>query len=603
MSKQIESEKLLVKEVFQRFYRIPDYQRPYVWGTDQVNELLEDVYASSQLSLQENPSQYFIGSMVLHKKEKLDNGIKFTEYDLLDGQQRITTLLLLTAVVRDLTIDTNDARIKSCKESIYRMAVPDDNIPERLRIVFDIRKDVSEFIELHIKTDGGTNNITALNHLANNNNDSEIDISIRNMAKAILTIRDYFTGNDKLDSFYPYLRSNVVMIYVAADELDDAFRLFTIMNNRGVKLRSSDILKADNLALVKDESKRKEYAKEWEEIENYFGDDFDNFLSQLRTVLVKTKANLTLLKEFEENIYKPKSFDKSTKQFTSLPPIINKGEDTFKFIKKYYDNYIELFDKDNYSFNNSFKYKNLLTIMEKGLEADYWVAPLLRFYDKFKSEKIIDFLALLDNKFSADWITGLSPTVRIENINAIIKRIDNSSSADEVMQSIEMQFSSSDLLRILSGDIYSKRFARYILLKLDYMFLGETAKLSLPDIISIEHILPQNPSADSQWVIDFSNDDRANLTNKIGNLVLISRKKNSSQGNKDYIKKKDNYFKNKVEVFSNSVRVLSNNSEWKPTNLIAHHVEVLKKLLDCYGIQKTDEDIKDLLIVLKNNKY
>ncbi len=600
MSKQIESEKLLVKDVFQRFYRIPEYQRPYVWGSDQVTELLDDVYASSQSNRQENQSQYFIGSLVLHKKEKLENGIKFIEYDLLDGQQRLTTLLLLTAVVRDLTPASHEARIKSCKESIYRMAVPDDNIPERLRIVFDIRKEVSEFVESYIKTDGGTNKIEDLIKLAGengnkNNNENEIDISIRNMAKAIMTIRDYFSSNDRLDAVFPYLRSNVVMIYVAADELDDAFRLFTIMNNRGVKLRSSDILKADNLALVRDENKRKEYAKEWEEIENYFSDDFDNFLSQIRTVLVKTKANLTLLKEFEENIYNPKSFDRSTKIFTPLRPLINKGEETFKFIKKYYDNYIELFDKDNYSYNNSFKYKNLLTVMEKGLEADYWVAPILKYYDKFKEEKIIEFLELLDNKFSADWINGLSPTVRIENINSIIKKIDLSSNTTDVLNSNELTFNSNDFIRILSGDIYSKRFARYVLLKLDYLYLSETSKLSLPDIISIEHILPQNPSADSQWIDDFTNDERAKLTNKLGNLVLISKKKNSSQGNKDYSKKKDNYFKNRVEVFSNSVRVLSNNNEWKPDNLIKHHIEVMKKLFGSYGIQRTEEELKSLL--------
>lgn len=602
MSKQIESEKLLVKDVFQRFYRIPEYQRPYVWGSDQVNELLEDVYASSQSNRQDNQSQYFIGSLVLHKKEKLENGIKFTEYDLLDGQQRLTTLLLLTAVVRDLTPASQEARIKSCKESIYRMAVPDDNIPERLRIVFDIRKEVSDFIESYVKSDGGTNRTEDLVKLAgdnsnknNNNNTDDIDISIRNMAKAILTIRDYFFNNDRLDKLFPYLRSNVVMIYVAADELDDAFRLFTIMNNRGVKLRSSDILKADNLALVIDDLKRKNYAKEWEEIENYFGDDFDNFLSQIRTILVKTKANLTLLKEFEENIYNPKSFDRSTKIFTPLTPLIQKGEDTFKFIKKYYDNYTELFDKDNYSFDNSFKFKNLLTIMEKGLEADYWVAPILRYFDKFKSVRIIEFMELLDNKFSADWITGLSPTVRIENVNAVIKKVDTSSSIDDVMKSVELQFSDADLYRILSGDIYGKRFARYILLKLDYLYLGETSKLSLPDTISIEHILPQNPSSDSQWVSDFTNDERIKLTNKLGNLVLISKKKNSSQGNKDYSKKKENYFKNKVEVFSNSVRVLSNHAEWKPDNLITHHIDVMNKLLNCYGISKTSDEIKSNL--------
>ena len=317
MAQKIESEKLLVKDVFSKWFRIPEYQRPYIWDTDQVNELLDDVMQARN----SNPeSQYFLGSMVLQKKEKVDGTTKYDEYDLLDGQQRLTTLFLITAVIRDLTHSNNASRLKTCNETIHQMANPDDNIPERLRIVFDIRDQVKDFINEYVKEPNGTSKEDELTQKINN---SEEDISIKNMAQAILTIRGFF-NNNHIDEFFPYLRSNVLMIYVATEEREDAFRLFTVMNSRGVKLRNSDILKADNLGRIKNDIERMRLAKKWEETETYFGEDFDNFLSHLRTILVKQKAAVSLLKEFEDNIYNPKSFDRITKNYTKLPPLLQK---------------------------------------------------------------------------------------------------------------------------------------------------------------------------------------------------------------------------------------------------------------------------------------
>lgn len=178
MAQKIESDKLLVKEVFTKWFRIPEYQRPYVWDKDQVLELLDDVMQARN----SNPeSQYFLGSMVLQKKDKQDGTTNYIEYDLLDGQQRLTTLFLITAVVRDLTPSTNTSRLKTCYETIYQMANPDDNIPERLRVVFDIREQVKDFINEFVKTEGATNKEEDLKLKVN---DNEEDISIRNMSKS-----------------------------------------------------------------------------------------------------------------------------------------------------------------------------------------------------------------------------------------------------------------------------------------------------------------------------------------------------------------------------------------------------------------------------------
>lgn len=581
MTQRIESDKLLVRDVFSKWFRIPEYQRPYVWDKDQVTELLEDVMQASRAG---SDSQYFLGSMVLRKNSREEGATRYEEYDLLDGQQRLTTLFLITAVVRDLT--SNIIRKNTCREAIYQIANPDDNIPERLRIVFDIRDQVKEFINEFIKEDGGTAKEDELKYKTLN---SEEDISIRNMSKAILTMREYFattTGSieNNIDAFFPYLRSNVLMIYVSADELEDAFRLFTVMNSRGVKLRNSDILKADNLGKVRDNTKRLECAKKWEDTESYFAEDFDAFLSHLRTILVKQKAAVSLLKEFEDNIYNPTSYDRTTKTRTSLPVLLKKGEDTFKFVDKYKKHYEQLFDNENYDLTESFELYNYLHLMKKGFEADFWVAPLLRFYDKFKIDKLIDFIKALDNKFANDWLAGFTPTTRIENVNAIIQAIDDFDTPKKVLEDDCLKLNPEDLISTLEGNIYGRRAARYVLLKLDLLYHGHTTKLEMPETISIEHILPQNPHNSGQWKLDFTTIDREDWTNKLGNLVLISRRKNSAQGNREYSDKRDRYFRNNVELFSNSVRIYNQYPTWTLADLTRNHNEVLTKIKQGFGL-------------------
>jgi uncharacterized protein with ParB-like and HNH nuclease domain len=575
MSQQIESDKLLVKDIFEKWYRIPEYQRPYVWDNDQVTELLDDIMQA----LSNNPeSQYFLGSMVLQKNVKIEGETKYEEYNLLDGQQRITTLFLTTAVIRDLS---NDKTLKNtCGKTIFQEENNFDNIPERLRIVFDIREQVKQFVTEFIKEENGTARTDELKMKIANNGE---DISIRNMAKAILTIRKYFENID-VKSFFKYLRSNVLMIYVSANELEDAFRLFTVMNSRGIKLRNSDILKADNLGRISDNSKRLDFGKKWEDTESYFGEEFDNFLAHLRTILVKRKAAFSLLKEFEDNIYNPKEYDRNNKTFSKLPPLLQKGEETFKFINKYKNYYEQLFDNENFELSNDFELYNRLQLMSKGFESDLWIAPLLKYYDKFKTNSLLKFIRMVENKFGNDWILGLTPTERIENMNRLIQAVDDICFPDDLFTHSSLKLDKEQLFAILNGNIYGKRSARYVLLKLDLLFHGNTTKMEMPGVISIEHILPRTPQEDSLWRKNFTEEQRTEWTNRLGNLVLISRRKNSSQGNKDYADKKTKYFKNNIELFSNSIRIYNQYPTWNYQDLINNHNIVLNKIKEGFGI-------------------
>jgi hypothetical protein len=484
MNNHIDTDKIFIKDAFSWWYRVPEYQRPYVWGTDQVNDLLEDVaYA---LSLKRD-AEYFLGSIVLQKHPVQDNaGKDFVEHHLLDGQQRLTTCLMLHAVARDLTKD--EKLKKTCRKTIFQEENAYDGIPERLRIIFDIRDEVQNFVARFLKPDNGTNDEKGLLAAL-----SSSDASVRNMANAILEMRRYFQSSDapKAEEFFPFFRNKVLLIYVASASLDDAFRLFTVLNDRGLKLRNSDILKTLNLRALKEEKaspqEQRQAAQMWEELEGEFEDDFDVFLAHIRTVLVKEKARLGLLKEFEQNIYEPTKFDKEAKRYIKTSPLLKPGRDTFELIKRYRDHHLQIFSGENHYLSNSWEFDNLITLLRDAGLADFWVPPLLHYREVFGEDRIVEFLYKLENKFSADWIARETPTSRIESMSILLKKIDEvkenkglaeEQRIEELLSTDAFSFDKGEFFKQLdTAPIYGRRYARYIVYKLDMIYGGKSIRL------------------------------------------------------------------------------------------------------------------------------
>lgn len=575
MATEIKCEKKVIREIFNMWYCIPDYQRAYVWDTDQVRDLLDDTISAYR---ENKEAQYFLGSMVLKINEKSENNVSYTEYELLDGQQRITTVFLILACMRDMLTDYPQYQ-NSLAGFVYQAEDAILQQPERMRIIFNIRSDVRDFVNEHIKPLHGTCD-SAL--LEDKMQAKDVNISIRNMANAMLVAHEFLEENkSEIIGYLSYFLNKVLMIYVATEELQDAFQLFTVLNNRGVKLSSSDILKAENLKELS-VADRTSWATRWEEMETYFGEDFDKFLSHIRTILVKKKQTTTLLKEFDEFVYSNQEYDRTQKKYVPRTPILRRGRDTFELLYSYYHTYQEVFDTDHSVVTGDYEITNYLKLMETGFGADYWIAPVLDYYRKYRRRGFVAFLKALDRKLSADWITAATPTVRMENVNAILREIEASQDSAALLQSKTFAINKSDFERVINGDIYGRSFAKYLLLKLDLIYRGSSTPMIPQAIASIEHILPRNPSADSQWVKDFSAAEREEWTNKLGNLVLISRRKNTSQGNRDYVEKKEKYFEKNIEMFPNSIRIYQNYPEWKLSDLKKNHSDVVTELLNVY---------------------
>lgn len=575
MATEIKCEKKVIREIFNMWYCIPDYQRAYVWDTDQVRDLLDDTISAYR---ENKDAQYFLGSMVLKINEKSDNNVSYTEYELLDGQQRITTVFLILACMRDMLTDYPQYQ-NSLAGFVYQAEDAILQQPERMRIIFNIRSDVRDFVNEHIKPLHGTCD-SAL--LKDKMQAKDVNISIRNMANAMLVAHEFLEENkSEIIGYLSYFLNKVLMIYVATEELQDAFQLFTVLNNRGVKLSSSDILKAENLKELS-AADRTSWATRWEEMETYFGEEFDKFLSHIRTILVKKKQTTTLLKEFDEFVYSNQEYDRTQKKYVPRTPILRRGRDTFELLYSYYHTYQEVFDTDHSVVTGDYEITNYLKLMETGFGADYWIAPVLDYYRKYRRRGFVAFLKALDRKLSADWITAATPTVRMENVNAILREIEASQDSAALLQSKTFTINKSDFERVINGDIYGRSFAKYLLLKLDLIYRGSSTPMIPQAIASIEHILPRNPSADSQWVKDFSAAEREEWTNKLGNLVLISRRKNTAQGNRDYVEKKEKYFEKNIEMFPNSIRIYQNYPEWKLFDLKKNHSDVVTELLNVY---------------------
>lgn len=135
---QINGNKIVLCQLFndEYFFRVPEYQRPYSWEKEHCEQLFDDINDSSR------DNEYFIGTIVLQEVEDVGTGKK---YDIIDGQQRITTLQILLACLRDYVQDQGYK--KPLQEQIYQPKNPVSGIEERVRLEVKDKKFFNNLVQ------------------------------------------------------------------------------------------------------------------------------------------------------------------------------------------------------------------------------------------------------------------------------------------------------------------------------------------------------------------------------------------------------------------------------------------------------------------------
>ncbi|RSM45492.1 DUF262 domain-containing protein [Amycolatopsis balhimycina DSM 5908] len=515
------------------FFRIPEYQRPFLWDDEDFTNLIDDLDSAQR------DEPYFLGTLVLHKSRD-------GEYDVVDGQQRLTALCILLACMRDSLATTDDNTLTlEIHEKIFQAAKKLDSIPSRNRLQV---KDQAVFNAM-IGTPGGTSQPLA---------DSELKNAISRRyesARSVFWEKLHAMREQDRESFAIFVTQNCTLIYVATDTFEDAFRLFTVVNDRGKQLRRIDVLKAYNLdpSYVTTADSRAKYALQWEEMENQLGEtQFENIFSLLRLIYIKEKPQFDLHKEFEQKIL-------------GQPKMPKPGPEFLDQLEKYVDLYDALFvDRDYLDPAGDaphVAYQTLMEAMVTYFSASEWKACVLAFAAKFDNCRLYDFVLLIEKIYLDHWVAGTRKDERYGVYTSILKNIDKATTPDEIVAEITISTSKiEDACR--AQNFYTASHAKYLLVRAEIV-ADELDHARHFQVRSIEHVLPQTPKKGGRWDTAFSRSEREELTDSAGNLVLLSKSKNSKASNREFEQKKVTYLKDRVTSFPRSVQVLEY-EEWTP---------------------------------------
>ncbi len=171
---------------------------------------------------------------------------------------------------------------------------------------------------------------------------------------------------------------------------------------------------------------------------------------------------------------------------------------------------------------------------------------------------------------------------RIERFSRLTKSVETK--GDLFAASSALQLNSAEqyaTYTVLSGPLYETLYSRAlssVLMRLDSLVAGGGASYEY-ETITVEHVLPQSPLPNSEWLTWFPNPEiRASSVHQLGTLVLLTRKKNSSASNYEFARKKEAYFtRGGVSPFALTTQVLQY-SEWKPEIVTARQIELLEIL-------------------------
>ncbi|WP_068276442.1 DUF262 domain-containing protein [Aldersonia kunmingensis] len=541
-----------LRKIFSSDYEftIPDYQRPYAWGKEQALQLLDDLEGALA---RDSDEPYFLGSIVLVKAGSDPRA------EVIDGQQRLTTLSILFAVLRDLTENQQLAA------ELAKVVVEPGEIlaGTQAKPRLTLRKRDAKFFAERVQTEGATEGLVALDdaHLK-----TDAQKAIRDNTAA-LRERVGAWPDDQRQRLAAMLGTRTFLVVVSTPDLNSAHRIFSVMNARGLDLTPSDIFKSKVIGNVA-ELDAGDYADKWEQEEVDLGrDSFASLFGHIRMIFVKERPRKVLLQEFDEQVLS-RYLPGKAREF--VDDVLIPFSDAYERLLT--QNYP---DDVNWSPVNNW----LRRLMQ--IDNDNWQAPALWALKEHGNDPafLSDFLRKLERLAASMLLRRVYATPRNLRYGELLMQLERGDGLSAAALDLTLE-EVADTKDRLSDRLYLVTPVRkYVLLRLDDLLAKQPGVSYQHKMITVEHVLPQNPKDNSVWKQDFSDEERLHWTHRLGNLVLLNRAKNSEAQNYDFAKKKANYFTsaNGSAVFALTTQVLTHD-EWTPAVIEARQADLLAVL-------------------------
>ncbi|WRF79470.1 DUF262 domain-containing protein [Helicobacter pylori] len=571
---KIESKESYLQNILtdKRYYQIPIYQRPYQWTEENCEKLLDDLFFNYE---DDRESDYFCGSLVLIT---ISEDSKAKTYDVVDGQQRLSTFILLAKVLATLYSERLDPERKSQEylQESWSDRHEYKGKRKKKRLDFDLvgssaKKDFQDTLDFFDDLDASKGKNSKSNDPSKGKN---------SYLKNAVCLKDYLEKKEieDIDAFIEWLYSNVVFITITCPDADKALRIFNVLNARGLALNATDIFKGELLKKLTEEKEQEELATRWEDLrqkclDNGFAMEtlFSQYLAYLDPVTSKEKMDKRLNTQFDK-------LQKSSLEYLDG-------------VEDFYNAYVEVLEMPD-------RYAHLLSYVP----TDSWRAILCASLLHRYSESEIEVLKELLVKFYyQDWVAGGKQSTREQTCCNIINALKEKKSVENIASVVKNHLNINKITQrfrenLKDDHLYEKHkrssktsWLKPILILVEYFMSDDPRPKRIEkNDFHVEHILPQKPDPSSQWMKDFSEEERELYTHSLANLTLLGGNKNSQASNLDFKDKKKIYMGEEIRSRKTKTsRVMTcykmtidvaQYTEWTPKSLEKRKEELIQKI-------------------------
>jgi len=505
-------------------YCVPCYQRPYSWTTKEAGQLLEDILGAAGLGGipgTEEPD-YFLGTILLldgtggDMPKPRDRDPRL--FEIIDGQQRLVTLAMLIAVLRDL--GTERWRW-GARNRLDQLIAADPAAPrqyEGMHYRIELHGREQPFLGTYVQHRGACSAVP----------DSE---PTSDAEERLLSVRDHFIGVlsalDEADRRHlaDYLCDECHFVVVLTPDIDRAHRLFTVLNERGRALQRNDILKAELLKGIPAERSASALAQ-WDNAAQLLGARFETFFSHVFNIYGRGDAKI--IAGVRRTIGELGGAEAFLQQ--AVTPL-----------SQAYDTVLRAADVN---LNLDPDARRYLVYLGRLAEGDWAPAAILTMQQYGSDpERARLLLKEIDRLTHLLRLLCMGTGKRVRRLNAVVQFIKTG--APVVSGEGPFQISRDEMRNIgyHLRTLYRRdpQVCKQLLLRLNDE-LTRSATLLDPKDYSVEHVLPQRPGANSEWRRWFPDAaEREVCTESIGNLVAVTQKQNDRARNQEFARKKEIY--------------------------------------------------------------
>jgi len=538
-------------------YEIPKFQRDYTWEAEHWDDLWQDIRAL----LANEDNEHYMGYLVLQTSNN-------KEFQIIDGQQRLTTMSLLIL-----------STLKCLKELVDSGIEAENNLKRKNSLL-------NSYIEYADPVTLISNNKLKLNRNSDDYYKQHLvllkELPLRNTNASEKHMRECFNWYyDRLkkefntgESLAAFIDNIVDKLFFTVIEVTDqlnAFKVFETLNARGVQLSSADLLK-NYLFFVVDETKP--HISEIEELENIWSkivgklgeQKFEDYLRYYWNSIHKSVGKKNLFKTIKGSI-------KSKDQVFELIRNLNDTADIYLAIQNPEDE----FWKDKPEIRKSLKELKLFQIRQ----INSLFLSALRNLEVENFKKLAKICSVISFRYNI--IGGLNPNAQEDVYNTVALKISSNKRFEvadfQTIYVSDLNFENDFSTKEFKNTTRNHKIVKYILSKIEvYQHRNEIDPES--DLFTIEHILPEN--ADDTWG-NFTFEEINRSVYRIGNLTLLEKKLNREADQKAYVEK--------IVLFAQSNSELTktlpdNFNTWNEDKLAARQRELAKHAKAIWKIQE-----------------